>query len=133
MLTPRKAAGPTPTVGSGVGVWLGAGLGLEVPVMIGVSAGGVVPEVGEPVPQADKASAVSKDMAANRWLSRIMLLEVYKGNGCQDKQEDDQHQDCQGFTSGIELGDLVKRLGVGSAQQEDEKSPQPPAAPEETQ
>ena len=132
MLTPRKAAGSTPTVGSGVGVWLGAGLGLEVPSMNGVSAGGVVPEVGEPVPQAEKASAASKDMA-NRWLSRIMLLEVYKGNGCQDKQEDDQHQDGQSFTSGIELGDLVKRLGVGSAQQEDEKSPQPPAAPEETQ
>ncbi len=56
-----------------------------------------------------------------------------KGTGIRTQQEDDQHQHGQGFAPGIELGDLVERLGVGTAQQEDEESPQPPAAPEETQ
>jgi len=117
MVTPCNAAGSTPTVGSGVGVRLGAGLGLGLGLTVGFAAM-LVLEVGEPVPQAEKASMASRDRASSRG-NRIILLESNERNRCQGNQEDDQHQHGQGFAPWIELGDLVKRFGVGTTQQED--------------
>ena len=94
------------------------GLGLELPLMTVGLAATVVPEVGEPVPQAEKDSAASRDRTS-RWGNRIILLESNERDRCQGNQEDDQHQYGQGSAPWIELGDLVKRLGVGTTEQED--------------